>query len=248
MKSITQLLLILVAATLLLGCSTDDDSTNSSSDVATVADEEKAVKRVVTDLFAAYVDGDGKRACEMQTDAYTDLQIKEAASEEGFEIDAENCRDLVEKSAPLIRKFFESDSLTVTDASVDGNTATVNVAVTTSFGPSESVYALVKQDDRWLVNEERDVDEEPEVSSSTIRDWASKWCSVTAGMTRNEVESIMGEPSSEFDGSGGEAPQISYEGFGYSFGVFFDVDGEVKQLDFSPGDDKIGIDCESTRK
>lgn len=214
----------------------------------TVAQDKAAVAKVVRDHFNAAVDGDAKRACAHQTSRFSKKSIAEARDEEsGMAVDAESCEELVTIAGAWLESLVKPKTFKVTSVRVTGDRAAAATRVATSLGPSRSEYELVRGSETWMIDGERDLDEEPEITKATVQEWAKKWCSLEIGMTRAKVKSIMGPPSTEFDGSGGDAPQLDYNGFDYQFNVFFDIDDKVKQLDFAPGDDAISIDCEATR-
>jgi hypothetical protein len=83
-----------------------------------------------------------------------------------------------------------------------------------------------------------------EVSEETARAWPDKFCSLEIGMTRDEVQAVMGGPTSTFRDQ--YANQDSYSGWGWDLTIFYDVDDRVRQLqseDFASGK----VPCESVR-
>lgn len=234
------------------GCGGDASTSvasRSGGRTSTVAQDKTAVARLVRDNFGAIVDGDAERACGAATDRYSRQMIKEAkADESGISADVETCEELVAVASAWSKSLLKPKTFRVTATRVTGDRAVVSTRVASSFGPSRSEYQLVRAGGEWKIDGERDLDDEPEISKETIKQWARKWCSLEVGMSRAKVKSIMGPPSEEFDGSGGEAPQVDYSGFGYQFDVFFDIDDKVKQLDFDPGDDVIKVDCAASRR
>jgi hypothetical protein len=59
------------------------------------------------------------------------------------------------------------------------------------------------------------------VSREIAREWPEKFCSLEPNMTRDEVRSIMGEPTAVYEDS--SANQDQYEAWGFSLTIFYDI-------------------------
>jgi outer membrane protein assembly factor BamE (lipoprotein component of BamABCDE complex) len=71
-----------------------------------------------------------------------------------------------------------------------------------------------------------------------------KWCEAKPGITREQLLSIMGKPTSE------PPMQLSWTAQQSHYTAFFDADGTVKQLDFTsyaPTAEKPALSCAETR-
>jgi outer membrane protein assembly factor BamE (lipoprotein component of BamABCDE complex) len=83
-------------------------------------------------------------------------------------------------------------------------------------------------------------------AAKTVKAWPAEWCRQAApGMTRSELERVMGKPTGRF------ADQYQWEAFGYAFTAFFDADGTARQLDWDAatltGAQRARIHCPQTR-
>lgn len=254
MNRLPALLVAVVVALLVTTSGCGDTASMSSSgepdaQKPTIAQDKAAVAKVVRDHFNAAVEGDAERACAHQTTRFSKYSIDEARSEEsGMSIDVESCEELISAISAWMQSLIKPATFKVPAVRVTGNRAVATTRIATSLGPSRSEYKLVRAGDEWMIDGERDLDEETEITKATVQRWAKQWCTLDVGMTRAKVKSIMGRPSVEFDGSNGEEPQLDYNGFGYQFNAFFDIDDTVKQLDFAPGDDAIAVDCAESRR
>jgi outer membrane protein assembly factor BamE (lipoprotein component of BamABCDE complex) len=76
------------------------------------------------------------------------------------------------------------------------------------------------------------------VSRETAKAWAEKFCTLEIDMTREQVRAIMGEPTSIFEDS--YANQDSYEAWGYSLTIFYDIDNLAQQI--QPNSDNVPCD------
>lgn len=76
--------------------------------------------------------------------------------------------------------------------------------------------------------------------------WATNWCDVVVGSTREAASKIMGPPTEFTDAD------ASWTGFGYQFIAFFDENGTVRQLDFNDimasAAQKARIRCADSRR
>jgi hypothetical protein len=83
-----------------------------------------------------------------------------------------------------------------------------------------------------------------EVSEETARAWPDKFCSLEIGMTRDEVQAVMGTPTAIYRNQA--ANQDQYEAWGWQLTIFYDVDDRAEQLysnDLASGK----VPCESVR-
>jgi hypothetical protein len=79
------------------------------------------------------------------------------------------------------------------------------------------------------------------VHKETVKGWPDKFCSLKTNMGKDEVRSIMGEPTQIFADS--NANQDQWEGYDYSLTVFYDIDDMAMQLQSN----RDNVPCESTR-
>jgi hypothetical protein len=94
------------------------------------------------------------------------------------------------------------------------------------------------------VGEAKEVFRVSKASEETARPWPDKFCSLEIGMTRDEVQAIMGTPTSTF--RNWSANQDSYYGWGWMLKIFYDVDDRAEQLQSNPfASGKVP--CESVR-
>jgi hypothetical protein len=83
-----------------------------------------------------------------------------------------------------------------------------------------------------------------EVSEETARAWPEKFCSLEIGMTRDEVQAVMGTPTATYRNQA--ANQDQYEAWGWMLTIFYDIDDRAEQLysnDLASGK----VPCESVR-
>jgi hypothetical protein len=83
-----------------------------------------------------------------------------------------------------------------------------------------------------------------EVSEETARAWPEKFCSLEIGMTRDEVQAVMGTPTAIYRNQA--ANQDQYEAWGWMLTIFYDIDDRAEQLysnDLASGK----VPCESVR-
>jgi hypothetical protein len=83
-----------------------------------------------------------------------------------------------------------------------------------------------------------------EVSEETASGWPEKFCSLEIGMTRDEVQAVMGTPTATYRNQ--SANQDQYEAWGWSLTIFYDINDRAEQLqsnDLFSGK----IPCESVR-
>lgn len=73
------------------------------------------------------------------------------------------------------------------------------------------------------------------ISRETAKAWAEKFCTLEIDMSRDQVRAIMGEPTSIFEDS--YANQDSYEAWGYSLTIFYDIDNLAQQI--QPNSDNV---------
>jgi hypothetical protein len=83
-----------------------------------------------------------------------------------------------------------------------------------------------------------------DVPKEVVASWPEKFCSLVIGMTRDEVQAVMGAPTSSFSDS--SANQDEWDGYEVSVTAFYDIDDMVQQLDDSTG--TSDLPCESSRK
>ena len=99
----------------------------------------------------------------------------------------------------------------------------------------------------------------PVVSRATAESWAANWCSLSYGMTRRQIEQIMGPPTQDLPGAqfGSQAQWRAYQ---YDFTAYFaqraqianPLDEQARQLEANPAgnlspQDKAAIPCALTR-
>jgi hypothetical protein len=85
---------------------------------------------------------------------------------------------------------------------------------------------------------------QPDVPKDVVQAWPGKFCSLTIGMSRDEVHQVMGPPTSSFSDS--SANQDEWDGYDVSVTAFYDINDKVQQLDDSTG--TSALPCESSRR
>jgi hypothetical protein len=83
-----------------------------------------------------------------------------------------------------------------------------------------------------------------DVSEETARGWPEKFCSLEIGMTRDEVQAVMGTPTAIYRNQ--SANQDQYEAWGWMLTIFYDIDDRAEQIysnDLASGK----VPCESVR-
>ena len=66
------------------------------------------------------------------------------------------------------------------------------------------------------------------ISKEIARTWPEKFCSLEVNMSRDQVQAVMGEPTSTFNDS--TANQASYDAWGYGLTIFYDIDDLAQQM------------------
>jgi hypothetical protein len=138
---ITVVAVLVRASALLLGCSGDDDNS-----------DEEAIREVWDQFSAAVGQHDGERAC-----SYISKQGQKQVSREGQLPDSAGGRKVTmsECAAPFRGRardrapgsaFARIPSVTVSEVSVDGDTATI-----TFDQPSFPRFTAVRDGDQWLI-------------------------------------------------------------------------------------------------
>jgi hypothetical protein len=82
-------------------------------------------------------------------------------------------------------------------------------------------------------------------SRGAAASWPTKWCQAQPGITREQLVSIMGAPTSAFP------TQMSWSDDHYQFNAFLNEDSTVKQLDINLASltqaEKAGLGCKDIR-
>lgn len=229
-----------------LGCGGEASPSSSASSV-TSSDDEAGVRAVVTDYFTGYVAGDAEQACRAQTDHFIARQLREASSGDGITIDARSCAEMVAYASEIMKETVKRKSFTITEVKVDGDRATAISSVDTTYGSGATRYTLVREETSWKIDDESDVGSDGLTEKERAADWVDDWCDVEIGMTRGQVKKIMGKPTDEYDGSGGEVPQSEYNSGAKGFTAFFGDDDRAFQL-LHDVKGNPQPDCEATRE
>ena len=82
------------------------------------------------------------------------------------------------------------------------------------------------------------------VSKEVARGWPTKFCSLTVGMTRDEIRAVMGEPSETYNDS--SANQDQWKGWDLELTAFYNIDDVSISLDDSVG--TANLPCGQSRK
>lgn len=122
------LLLALAVGLLLTGCGGDDTGGGDSPE------------QVTEDTFAAIADADGERLCELVSEA----TAQAAADAAGVETCEEGAQEPFDAEA-ADELLSQAEAAEVGEATIDGDTATVEVFV----GGESREIDLVKEDDEW---------------------------------------------------------------------------------------------------
>ena len=82
--------------------------------------------------------------------------------------------------------------------------------------------------------------------ASVVKGWAAKWCQAQPGMSKAALIALMGKPTSD-----SLADQSSWDGYEWQFNAFYDVNGNVRQLDINDiqlsAAEKASLTCDTTR-
>jgi hypothetical protein len=143
-------------ALLLAGCTADRSSNAHSANpkpgpsrqsTATTPQPQDAV-HAVQKWIAAYVKGDGKTACRLQTKKYTQEDLKKSVRQ-GLVKQGASCEDGVVAAGALARAFgYDTARRSVTLLRSRGHTARVRVV----FGHgTPQVFTMTFQSNSWLV-------------------------------------------------------------------------------------------------
>ena len=90
------------------------------------------------------------------------------------------------------------------------------------------------------------------ITEADEQHWVDVWCTLSPGMSREDVYTAMGAPTTEFTQSDTSAqPQASWEAGNYHFTVFFDSGDGASQYYINPLEAdaslRAAIDCPLTR-
>jgi hypothetical protein len=134
--------------------STDPSGSASPTKKATPqvsASDARAARRAFDTWLGAFADGNGARACPLQTKKFTEQQVKRLAAKDRIERGA-SCGDLV----TIVGILFEALQLDVSRADIArGPSEPDEVAFSVKFkGFATLGYALVKSGGAWRVNED----------------------------------------------------------------------------------------------
>jgi len=66
------------------------------------------------------------------------------------------------------------------------------------------------------------------ISKEVARTWPEKFCSLELNMSRDQVQAVMGEPTSIFNNS--KANYDGYDAWGYGLTIFYDIDDLAEQI------------------
>jgi hypothetical protein len=84
-----------------------------------------------------------------------------------------------------------------------------------------------------------------DVSQNVADAWPAKWCEAEPGITKEQLATIMGQPT------GTSATSMSWSAHQYQFNAFLDPDGTVRQLDINPHSlndaEKSALKCGNVR-
>lgn len=178
--------------------------------------------------------GKGKTACALMTEHAREVMVSEANDpNSGMEIHAKDCASAVAAGAVIARAFGvtpESTKLTTQSVILAGNTATINATVSAETGTSKLHSKMIRGNSGWKLDDLGEADDPSEVNKAKAKGWVANWCKLKKAMTKAQVIKVMGEPTGGFDGSGGEAPQMNYNGYGYNFTVFLDINDRVSSF------------------
>ena len=82
------------------------------------------------------------------------------------------------------------------------------------------------------------------VSKEVARGWPSKFCSLTVGMTRDQIRAVMGKPSETYNDS--SSNQDQWKGWDLELTAFYDIDDVSTALDDSVG--TANLPCGQSRQ
>jgi hypothetical protein len=113
--------------------------------------EVKAARRTFDTWLGAFGDGNADRACPLQTDSFTQQQVKRLAEKDRIQRGA-SCRDLL----PVIGILFDALQIDVADAHVErGPSEPDEIAFSVKFDRFATLgYGLIKTKQGWRVNED----------------------------------------------------------------------------------------------
>ena len=82
------------------------------------------------------------------------------------------------------------------------------------------------------------------VSKDVARGWPAKFCSLTVGMTRDQIRAVMGKPSETYNDS--SANQDQWKGWDLELTAFYNIDDVSTSLDDSVN--TANLPCGQSRK
>ncbi len=212
--------------------------------------DEREIRRVADEFYEAFLKLDGDAACSLLSEAAAQQLVEDPDNEEY----GDTCPEILAGGAAVITAFYGEDpEIRITDIEVTGDRATA----TSSFAGEQEQLTFEREGGEWKVGpESSNADPSGGVDRATADSWPEKWCDVELGMTRSEVQQIMGAPTATHTG---ELSQDEWDAFQWSFTAFYryrtDIDDPAEepayQLQVNESEltaaDRTRITCAFTR-
>lgn len=141
---------------------------------------------------------------------------------------------------------FESE---VADVEVTQRTEEDALLAVTFASGAEQTVRMVHHRAKWRVLSTGDRADGDEAAGPAR--WVAAWCDLSPDMSRQEIVTLMGEPSGEYTVADGGEPQLWWAQDQYDFRAYLDVDGSVLELvgdyDALGQDDRARLTCPELR-
>jgi hypothetical protein len=126
------------------------------------------------------------------------------------------CPAKLDAGAAIIKSFYGPDpEISLTKVDVIGDRATG----TSIFAGEAQGVTFEREDGEWKFGPEpEDSESSGGVDRETADSWPERWCDVQLGMTRSQVQQIMGRPTATHTG---ELSQDEYDAYQWSFTAFY---------------------------
>jgi SmpA / OmlA family len=223
MRALAVATIVLLAA---WGCGGDDqgaEMARSGSEATTGArpdpvptsdprEDERQIRQLTDRFYDAFLAGDGETACSLLSEA-GERQVVEDPDNAGY---GGSCAAKLAAGAAIIKGFYGPDpEISLTEVKVTGDRATG----TSIFAGEAQGVTFEREDGEWKFGPEpEDSESSGGVDRETADSWPERWCDVQLGMTRSQVQQIMGRPTATHTG---ELSQDEYDAYQWSFTAFY---------------------------
>lgn len=175
--------------------------------------DEAEIRSVVERFYRAFIAPDAAEACSLMTAAARSRIVEDPESARY----GDTCEEVIAGASALVRAFSGGEpEFEVTRVDVTGDTA----RATTRFGGGPESVNLERAGGTWRIGPDDDeaAGGGEDVDRETADGWAQRWCRLEVGMTRAEVQAIMGSPTSTHTGA---ESQDEFDAYQWSFTAFY---------------------------